>query len=63
MNDTKRYDMKWEYPEIIEVESELGQWVTYSTYNNLLKQFDKLEEAGLGYWMMDEFILIEEDAL
>ncbi len=60
MTEPKRYDMKWEYPGIVKVESEFGQWVTYSSYQDLLKQFDKLEEAGLGYWLMDEFVLIKE---
>ena len=64
MNCPKRYDMKAEYADydqivVKQLESEFGQWVTYSSYEELLNQFDRLEKDGLGYWIMDEFILIE----
>lgn len=60
--EPKRYDFQisyydWDVPCLKKIESEFGKWVTYSTYDNLLKQFDRLEEAGIGYWVGDEFIL------
>lgn len=67
MNDLKRYNMKINYdydsPPVKQVEEEFGQWVTYTPCQELLKQFDKLEEAGLGYWLMDEFVLIKDGTL
>lgn len=68
MIDPKRYDMKICYADydstvVKQSEQEFGQWVTYSAYQELLKQFDKLEEAGLGYWCMDEFVLVKESEL
>ena len=68
MNEPKRYDFTiyhedYDCPVVKRVESELGQFVTYSAYEELLKQFDKLEEVGVGYWLGDEFYLVEKSNL
>ena len=46
----KRYDFEiyHDCPLIRKVESEFGQYVSYSAYGNLLKAIDSLEERGLG---------------
>lgn len=64
MNDPKRYDFTvyhedYDCPVVKKIESEFGQYVSYSAYENLLKAIDNLEERGLGYWIGDEFIVYE----
>lgn len=53
MNNPKRYNFKaesdvWGNASVVRIEEEFGQFVTYSTYENLLKAIDSLEERGLG---------------
>lgn len=64
MNDPKRYNFKvaydsWDYAYVKKVTDEMGQYVSYSAYENLLKAIDSLEERGLGYWQGDEFVVYE----
>lgn len=67
MNDPKRYNFKaesdtWGNASVIRVEEEYGQYVSYSSYENLLKAIDSLEEHGLGYWLGDEFIVYKKES-
>lgn len=49
----KRYDFKvgydgWRDTYVKPIEEEFGQYVSYSSYENLLKAIDSLEERRLG---------------